>query len=186
MRFLRDAAVTVLILAVVAFVAITVFVRGGGLAADREPGRLEHTIADQLLGLAIPADLARQDNPFRTDAEAWRTAREHYADHCAVCHGNDGRGSEIGANMSPRVPDLTVAEVQDRSDGALFYIIQNGVRWTGMPAWRTEHSADDTWRLVSFIRKMPTLTAADLTEEKPAATTGEHPPAEPGHMHPGR
>jgi mono/diheme cytochrome c family protein len=88
--------------------------------------------------------------------------------------------------MSPRVPDLTVAEVQERSDGALFHIIQNGVRWTGMPAWQTEHSPEETWRLVSLIRRMPTLTAADLTEEKPAATTGEHPPAETGHVHPGQ
>ena len=186
MRFLRDAALTLLILVLIGIIAAVVVARRGGLTADKEPGRLEHSIADQLVRLSIPADAARQANPFSADADAWRDAREHYADHCAVCHGRDGRGSEIGTNMYPRVPDLTGAEVQERSDGALFYIIQHGVRWTGMPAWQGEHSADDTWRLVSFIRKSPTMTAADLADEKPTATTGEQPHGEPGHSHPGR
>ena len=90
--------------------------------------------------------------------------------------------------MYPRVPDLTGAEVQERSDGALFHIIQNGIRWTGMPAWKAEHSADDTWKLVAFIRKAPTLTQADLSDEQPVGTTGEQPAAnepahQPGHTH---
>jgi mono/diheme cytochrome c family protein len=186
MRFLRDAVVTLLILALIGTIAVLLLVRRGGLAANKEPGRLEHSIADRLVRLSIPAGADRQTNPFSADPDAWREVREHYMDHCAVCHGRDGRGSEIGANMYPRVPDLTDAEVQERSDGALFYIIQNGVRWTGMPAWQAEHSPEETWRLVSFIRKAPTLTAADVAEEKPTATTGEQPHGEPGHTHPGR
>ena len=71
--------------------------------------------------------------------------------------------------MYPPVPDLTSDAVQARSDGALYYIIQNGIRWTGMPAWKAEHSADETWRLVSFIRRTPTLMEADMVSEPPAS-----------------
>jgi mono/diheme cytochrome c family protein len=176
MRFLRDAVLTIVLLVVIAAIAAFVVARRGGLAANKEPGRLEHSIADQLVRLSIPSDADRQRNPFEADADVWRDAQRHYEDHCAVCHGRDGRGSEIGANMYPRVPDLTHSEVQERSDGALFHIIQNGIRWTGMPAWQEEHSAEDTWKLVAFIRKTPTLTEADLPRDVPAATTGEQSP----------
>jgi hypothetical protein len=55
------------------------------------------------------------------------------------------RGEAVmGQNMFPKVPDLAEPVVQRSSDGDLFYIIQNGVRWTGMPAWKGEHSADES------------------------------------------
>ena len=102
-----------------------------------------------------------------------------------MCHGRDAKGhTEMGANMYPKVPDLTSTEVQRRSDGALFYIIQNGIRWTGMPAWKNEHSPEDTWKLVAFIRKSPTLAEADMKLEEPVTTTGEKPVKEaPPHRH---
>jgi mono/diheme cytochrome c family protein len=187
MRFLRDAVLTIVLLAIIAAIVVVAAVRRGGLDASKAPGRLEHSIADQLVRLSIPAGAEQHSNPFHDNADAWREARQHYQDHCAVCHGADGKGSEIGANMYPRVPDLTDAEVQSRSDGALFHIIQNGIRWTGMPAWKAEHSADDTWKLVAFIRKTPTLTQADLSEEQPVGTTGVQPSTHPpDHPHPGR
>ena len=137
MRFLRDAVITILLLAIVAVTAAFVVVRRGGLSASAEPGRLERSVAGRLVRLAIPADADRQQSPLGGQAEVWRQAREHYLDHCAVCHGRDAKGhTEMGANMYPKVPDLTSTEVQRRSDGALFYIIQNGIRWTGMPAWK--------------------------------------------------
>jgi len=183
MRFLRDAVITVLLLGIAAAAAAVVVVRRGGLSADREPGRLERSVAARLVRLAIPADADRQQSPLGGQADVWREAREHYLDHCAVCHGRDGKGNtDMGANMYPKVPDLTSTDVQRRSDGALFYIIQNGVRWTGMPAWKEEHSPEDTWKLVAFIRKAPTLTEADMKIEEPVATTGDK-PAKEAHPH---
>jgi mono/diheme cytochrome c family protein len=183
MRFLRDAVITILLLAIVAVTAAVVVVRRGGLSADTEPGRLERSVAARLVRLAIPAEADRQQSPLGGQADAWREAREHYLDHCAVCHGRDAKGNTaMGANMYPKVPDLTSTDVQRRSDGALFYIIQNGIRWTGMPAWKEEHSPEDTWKLVAFIRKAPTFTEADLKIEEPVATSGEKPATE-SHPH---
>ena len=183
MRFLRDAMITILLLALAAATAAFLIVRGGGLSADTEPGWLERSMAARLVRLAIPAEADRQQNPLGGQADVWREARDHYLDHCAVCHGRDAKGNtDIGANMYPKVPDLTSTQVQRRSDGALFYIIQNGIRWTGMPSWKAEHSAEDTWKLVAFIRKAPTLTEADMKIEEPVATTGEK-PAKEAHPH---
>src|SRR2546429_9187868 len=67
--------------------------------------------------------------------EDLRDARLHFADHCAVCHANDGGGQTmIGSGLYPKPPDLRLAETQSLTDGELFWIIENGVRFTGMPA----------------------------------------------------
>ena len=163
MRFLRDALITLIVLFAVVLILAYTRIRAGGLSADTEPGTVERTVAARLVRLSIPTDAQRLQNPFREDSAAWRAAADHYDDHCAICHGSDGHGrTEMGENMYPKVPDLADAGVQRLSDGALFSIIQNGVRWTGMPAWKREHSAEETWQLVSFIRKVPSLTSQDL------------------------
>ena len=163
MRFVRDALITVALLVVLVWLVAYPRVRAGGLAADAQPGKLEQAIATRLARLSIPADARRQESPFRADASTWRTAAEHYRDHCAACHGDDGHGkTQLGQAMYPKTPDLADPIVQRMSDGELFYVIQNGVRWTGMPAWKREHTTDDTWRLVSLVRALPTLTHADL------------------------
>jgi mono/diheme cytochrome c family protein len=165
MRFLRDAVITVVVVVAVIGVLAYARMRAGGLSADAEPGAFERTIATRLLRLSIPPDAERQKNPFADDATAWRDIAVHYEDHCAMCHGSDGRGrTDLGENMYPKVPDLADASVQRLSDGALFSIIQNGVRWTGMPAWKREHSPEDTWKLVSFVRRVPSLTPSDLED----------------------
>ncbi|HEX3703594.1 MAG TPA: cytochrome c [Vicinamibacterales bacterium] len=158
-RFMRDALITVIVLAFVAVVVAYASVAGGGLSAETPPGRIERAVAGRLVRLSIPPDAASLKNPYAVDADTWRDAADHYGDHCATCHGADGRGrTDIGEYMYPKVPDLAGASVQSMSDGALFYVIQNGVRWTGMPGWKTEHTPEETWRLVSFLRHVPQIT----------------------------
>ena len=184
MRFLRDAVITVVLLGTIAAVSVIAVVRNGGFSASDEPNRLERSVAERLVRLSIPPDAQQQRNPFAAEPESWRAAREHYLDHCAACHGRDGRGNtELGGNMYPPVPDFTSDEVQARSDGALYHIIQNGVRWTGMPAWKAEHSPEDTWRLVTFIRKTPTLTDGDMVIDAPASEGTQQPPRHESQPH---
>jgi mono/diheme cytochrome c family protein len=94
-------------------------------------------------------------------------ARAHFADHCATCHGNDGKGDDgLGAKMYPKTPDMTLPATQRLSDGELFSIIENGVRLTGMPGFGdgTAESASGSWTLVHFIRHVPKLTAEEIAE----------------------
>jgi mono/diheme cytochrome c family protein len=178
MRFLRDALITIVVLLVVVWVVAYAAVASGGLSAEDQPGALERTLARRLVRLSIPADASRQTNPAAANPTAWRDAADHFADHCAVCHGADGRAqTEIGRYMYPKVPDLSRADIQRMSDGELFYVIQNGVRWTGMPGWKSEHSADETWKLVSFVRHVPSLTEEELK------SLGSHGEEQAGHEH---
>jgi hypothetical protein len=68
--------------------------------------------------------------------------------------------------MYPPAPDMRQPDTQNLSDGELFYIIQNGVRLTGMPSWGSgaDHDEQDSWKLVRFIRHLPKLTTEEEQE----------------------
>jgi plastocyanin len=176
--FFRHAALTLLALALLGAIAGYAMIANGGLGADHEPGRLEEWFADRALHLSIPSAQDRAPNPRAGDADAWRAGATTFAERCSVCHGADGHGAtDLGPRMYPRVPDLAAARVQRFSDGALFAIIRNGIRLTGMPGFHGVVGDDDTWTLVSFVRKVPSLTAADLASAhhagSAAAGTGD-------------
>ena len=182
MGAIRAVLLAVLVVVVVAGAAIYLVLRQG-LSADRAPGRIETAVARRLVRLSIPASQRAMSNPHAADEQAWRAGADHFADHCAVCHGDNGRGrSEIGGHMYPPVPDLGSADVQQLSDGALFAIIQHGVRWTGMPAFESEHSADETWNLVSFIRHVPDLKPEDMHSDTHASERPDAHEHAPNHI----
>lgn len=140
-----------------------------GFSAKEEPNAMEALIARQLRHLAIPMENRRLRNPLPLTQELLQEARTHFADHCALCHANNGSGQTIiGRNVYPKALDLRSREIQNMSDGELFFIIQNGIRFTGMPGWGTGDPAIDSgsWQLVHFIRHLPSLTDEELEEMK--------------------
>jgi len=158
----RPKRILVALLLAAAAVGAVVFIgmiRHGFSARDR-PSAAEAFLAHRMRHWAVPAKSRRLKNPFSDSAEAVAAGRAHFADHCALCHGNDGRGqTEIGRNLYPKAPDMQARETQGLSDGEIFYIIKNGVRLTGMPAWGKDTPDDaESWQLVSFIRHLPWIT----------------------------
>jgi mono/diheme cytochrome c family protein len=124
-------------------------------------------LARALRRLAVPSDLRGRQNPVPLTSEVLAEGKAHFADHCAVCHGNDGKGqTAMGPHFYPPVPDMTLQETQSQSDGELFATIENGIRLTGMPAWGngTAESAYGSWSLVHFIRGLPSLTPEEADE----------------------
>jgi hypothetical protein len=159
-------------------VALGVFVvLRHGVSARDEPTKAEVFVARRLRHLAIPMSAREMKSPLSMSPQTVKAGMEHFADHCATCHDNDGSGdTEIGKGLYPKPPDMRTEETQALSDGELFYIIENGIRFTGMPGWGKGHSdksdkpdssgtdatdsdsSHDTWALVQFIRHLPKLT----------------------------
>lgn len=167
LRKLLIAAGALALLAVLAGGAVALRLRQHGISARDEPLAVEAAVARTLRSWAIPARLRDARNPVEPSADALGRARAHFADHCASCHGNDGRGrTKLGQGFYPKAPDMTLPATQSLSDGALFAIIENGVRLTGMPAWGQPGPEDDqeTWELVHFIRRLNQLTPDELSE----------------------
>ncbi|WP_263408862.1 c-type cytochrome [Terriglobus tenax] len=104
-------------------------------------------------------------NPVPMTPSILHESLGHFADHCAVCHANNGSGKTMfGSGLYPKPPDLRLARTQSLSDGEIFFIVENGIRMSGMPAFGGDDSSDDSWKLVYFIRHLPQLTAAEETE----------------------
>jgi mono/diheme cytochrome c family protein len=138
-----------------------------GVSAKPKPPAYEARLSRSARHFLVPAQSRRLADPVPAGEEVLSRARAHFADHCAVCHGNDGRGdTAYGRNLYPRAPDLTAAATQTLADGELFYFIENGIRFTGMPAFGagTAESERESWELVHFIRHLPRLTEQELQE----------------------
>jgi mono/diheme cytochrome c family protein len=123
-------------------------------------------MAREIRHMAIPKSARDLHNPVADTPENLRDARLHFADHCALCHANDGScDTPFGRNLYPKPPDMRRAQTQNLTDGEIFWIIENGVRFTGMPAFGGAHgSEEDSWKLVRFIRHLPQLTAEERVE----------------------
>ena len=136
-----------------------------GLSARATPTALEAMLARNARHLAIPASARNEPNPLTPSDQNLQEAMVHFADHCAPCHGNDGSGDTLyGKGIYPKPPDLRLAETQKLSDGELFWIIENGVRFTGMASFAPPHGPQDDWKLVLFIRHLPQLTMDERAE----------------------
>jgi hypothetical protein len=136
-----------------------------GLSAHDEPSRAEEVLARTMRRLATPQAVRDRSNPLQPTPVVIGEALQHYADHCATCHANDGSGdTPIGRSMYPRVPDMRRSHTQSLTDGELFSIIEHGIRLTGMPAWGngTPEGERQSWGLVHFVRRLPQLTEDEI------------------------
>jgi mono/diheme cytochrome c family protein len=160
-----------LLLLVIAVSAVVTFIWIGsrGISAKVDPGPVETAVARTMRRLAVPRADRDRPNPVKATPGIIAAGMAHYADHCAACHANDGSGeTEIGLGLYPKAPDMRKPATQQLTDGELFYIIENGVRLTGMPAWSTgtKDGTEQTWHLVHFIRHLPTITEDDVEKMK--------------------
>jgi len=182
MRVRRVLIASALLIAAVAVRGIAVFAWIGsrGISARAVPGRIETAVVRTMRRLAIPRNDRNRVNPIKATPDIIAKGMAHYADHCAACHANDGSGeTELGLGLYPKPSDLRQSTTQSLTDGELFYVIENGVRLTGMPAWSTATKEGETasWHLVHFIRRLPRLTEDDIArmeELNPRSTRHEH------------
>ena len=176
MRFLAGILTGVLLLALGA----AAFVLSGAynVAATANPGKLEKKLGGLALDRSVARRAPKTSNPVPPSPEAQRTGLAHYRGMCVTCHGAPGvDASEIGVGLNPPAPDLTLAKVQARTDGELFWLVANGIRMTGMPGFGQTHENEEIWKIVAFLRHLPEITEE---EEKLLKSGGT---GEPEHHH---
>jgi mono/diheme cytochrome c family protein len=156
-------------LVVLAFVACVLMVSSmiqRGFSAREKPTVIESSLAAFARERSIPSHYKTMKNPVTATPEVLHEAMAHWADHCATCHANNGSGNSMfGKGLYPRPPDMRQQHTQQLSDGVLYYTIKNGVRLSGMPAFGDPGDEDlATWKLVAFIRHLPSLTRDEELE----------------------
>ena len=150
-RMLVFAAVALVLLVIVFVLASQI-----SLSALPDPGSRESSLATSakrwLIGRAARSSVTAVP---AADASSADNGSMTYGMDCDTCHGKDGRHpTENGQWMYPRVPNLGGPGVQSWSDAELFWIIKNGVRFTGMPGFGKSQSDKEIWDLVHYVRSL--------------------------------
>jgi len=169
MKFLAGFLTCLILLAVGA--GAVAFTGSFDVSASRPPGTLEKRLAGFALDHSVARRAPKVHNPQGKSPDAVRGGMAHYKEMCVFCHGAPGvDASEAGEGLNPPAPDLTGRKTQARTDGEIFWILKNGIRMTGMPAFGPTHKDEELWKMVAFLRHLPELTpeetkALKLSEE---------------------
>ncbi|MCB9537297.1 MAG: c-type cytochrome [Myxococcales bacterium] len=129
---------------------------------------MRRSVATHALAVGAAPDLEDAGRVLRGAA--------HFAGGCAFCHGAPGRPMpRVAAMMTPRPPSLPEV-VAELSPAELFYVVERGVKFTGMPAWRSPHRADEVWAVVAFLRTLPSLEPAAYRAQVEPPEDADAPP----------
>jgi len=105
--------------------------------------------------LGIPDEYRGMQNPLPPTPPNLQQGEKRYAEFCGSCHGPDGSGdTPLGHALYPRPRDLRSAPVQTQSDGELFWMVAQGIRYSGMPAGRYQHTEEQMWQMVLHLRAL--------------------------------
>ena len=142
--------------------------------ADQEPSAAEEHFAMSAVDASTERNAPEIKNPLEADEANLVAGAKLYFNHCAGCHGLPANPeSQFGRSFNPHVPAF-FKEAPDMPENQNFYIVQHGIRWTGMPAWKNTLSETQTWQLVTFlsnVQKLPPAARKEL-ELTPSAEVG--------------
>ena len=191
MRFLSGVVFGILLVA--AGAAAVVYTGSFNTSAEVPPSKMERKLAEFALNKSVARRAPNRKNPLPATAETLRGGLAHFRENCLVCHGAPGVDpGEIGQGLNPGAPDLTLPRVQARSDGQLYWLVDEGIRMTGMPAFGPTHGENELWQIVAFLRHLPEITDEEKAQLQGEKEEAEHhheeaPPspgaAKPGHPH---
>ena len=142
---------------IIVIVLVVVGLMRFNLSALQKPGHVETLVANQSKRFFIDRASHQGIPPRPQDIKASISGGgTYYGLDCSICHNDDGRAEgPPGKWMYPRASDLTSRRVQDYSDQELYWIIQNGIRYTGMPAFGKVETPEHIWDVVLYVRTLP-------------------------------
>jgi len=146
------------------FLALFVLAPSLNWSAAATPSAIEKNLAGLVLHRWVRRHAAVQNNPLPASEQNLKTGQREFGEHCAVCHGPDGSAHDlIGADFYPPIARLQKG-APGWSDGELFFIIANGIRYTGMPGFGAHHGAATIWQIILWVRHLPHLSAAEKAQ----------------------
>lgn len=117
---------------------------------EAEPSRAETWLAWSLFRMKVRAQKPRHAVQFTTTEEDLDRASTMYQQMCSFCHGaTRGRRAPFAKSLSPRPPQFVI-QASERPTWMDAYVIQHGIRWTGMPSFQSLSEAD-TWHLALYV-----------------------------------
>jgi mono/diheme cytochrome c family protein len=167
LKFLFGFAVAVVVVVTAGFC----FVRFGFVdpRADLPVDWLESKIAMPALDAAVDRRAPDAHNPLQPTDANLIAGMKIYQTNCANCHGDIQHAhTALGDAFYPRAPQFA-EDAPDMPENQNFYIVQHGIRLSGMPAWKETLSEQQTWQATTFLSHMDKLPVQVLDAWKTAA-----------------
>lgn len=121
----------------------------------------ERSVAAHSKGVIVPA----LNDPKLADA-----GFRHYHAMCRLCHNAPGYPrTEISQGLYPPPPDFTAKETVLPSGAEIYWMVRNGIKMTGMPAFGPTHTEEELWGIVAFVKRVPNLKPEEYRAMERAA-----------------
>jgi mono/diheme cytochrome c family protein len=131
--------------------------------ADASPGGFETWATNASLDATLARDAPKGPNPVAPTDANLIAGIDLYGQHCAICHGTakgDASASAVAKGEYPSPPQLATDGIEEDPEGYSFWIIEHGIRWTGMPSWKGTLTDQQIWTLALFLKHMDKLPPA--------------------------
>lgn len=180
MKILVTALLTVLLTLGALWLGLSLFAESGSLnvAATEEPIARVQDFFDTLSTHSIrehtrqAVDEGRITPPAEVTESVLATGASHFTSMCVVCHGAPGveRG-EIGKGLSPQPPDLSHAAGELEAT-EIYWVVEHGIRHTGMPAFGPTHGEEELWAIASFVDRLDEMSPEEYRRRTAGASAG--------------
>ena len=181
---MRKFALGFLVAVVVSAIAIFSFLRFGMMdpRADMPVSTMERGMAMPSLDAAIERRAPEMKNPVPPTDENLAAGMKVYQNNCALCHGDIHQPhAKLADTLYPRPPQF-VEDAADMPPNQNFYIIQHGIRMSGMPGWKDALSTQEMWQVTGFLSHMDDLSPTVSNRWKVAAGgSASDPDIKPGN-----
>src|SRR5262249_32293617 len=128
-----------------------------------------------------PASSKQLKNPLPATEENIASGRALFNQHCASCHGEDGRAqTQMATSMKVKPANLTGSAVHGRMPGEIYSVITNGIKTSGMPAFKDKMSEQERWQTVLYVQRLQG-EHQHTAENQPAGTAAK--PDDVQHPH---
>jgi len=152
--------VTLAVLVLLAALGAALYVFSGAYSVAAVPierGFIEHNLA-RISDKSVERHAAGIPVPPLNDPGQIRLGAAHYRDMCVTCHGAPGvKPTEIGQGLNPHPPNL-VHSAGDMAPNEMYWIVKNGIKMTGMPAFGPTHDDRDLWAMIAFVEQFPKMS----------------------------
>ena len=144
-----------IVIGLVIWTIVLVVIVGTMSWAAGRPGRVESGVMKRVKYWRVGGK--NEANPLPDTADTRKEGADHFQHHCQICHGLDGQGTSVPTvdRTMPPVANLASQRVQRYTDGQLKWIIDNGIRFSGMPGWKGIVTDEEAWAMVRYIRHLP-------------------------------
>lgn len=159
-------------------VLIAAFVWSGSynVAASVPHWKMTHWLLGKVRDQSISTHSKGIIVPSLNNSNFVETGFKNYHEMCRLCHSAPGYSlTEIARGLYPNPPDFTSKDMKMRNEAELYWVIRNGIKMTGMPAFGPTHSEEELWGIVAFLKRLPNfrpeeykamIKAAGLDKEK--------------------